>query len=335
MGVRSMRTSPPISLTQGSYSIVLRHLAQWAAGFALIALVVACSGSAAGDNRADPTGRESVYGAGEPAFDVIAMRREYNQLAGLAGSARSHLANDCMAEQGFERLPVALPASVPDLGDRSALGAYRLDPDTVSVDGYESTPAMQRAAIVDPRETIQRSIDPAIFDDVWYSAWTGVDPSASPLDSPPPSGCLTEAADALLGPGRIDEVFARLNGLNQLWADIDDSANTDPGFLTAQERWAGCMREAGYEGLESVEAAFQRGNVLLAGDPVGSRSLATADARCQQQSGVIDAYDAAWLRAEVAVTQSPSGQEMLRWHQINFATLIETISTYLGEAGLT
>jgi hypothetical protein len=185
----------------------------------------ACGGG--GNGSSEPKDVEQQLGFDQSSLDVRESRAE----------ARIR---DCMKAQGFEYVPVDPQAQ------RAALFGSTRDRDVEKQFGYFVTTLWGRARPqADPNEHIRAGLS-AADQRAYDRALGGENPGATFLDAMDTGdftklgGCRRKAIAAVFG--GID-LLSRIQGkLDQL----DERIIQDQRMVKATERWASCMKDAGY-----------------------------------------------------------------------------------------
>jgi hypothetical protein len=225
------------------------------------------------------------------ALDLATTSTAYQQRAYVLSLAEQQLITRCMAGQGWTYWP-AEPAPVTDPIDlpyRRTHGYGLNDPS------------------VTPPPAGPRDDDPG-----FEKALSGSAPAYRQITLPngstlgyPTTGCLAQARASLYGD---DTTWARADSVTQILSNtVLTQAGRDPILTKTIERWAGCMKAAGFT-YQSPGAAL---SALTAVHPRAREiAVATADGKCQLQVG-LPAADQAARRATAAALPVAQRRELL------------------------
>jgi hypothetical protein len=180
---------------------------------------------------------------------------------------------DCMKAQGFEYVPVD-----PAAQQAALVGAPGMGKDDFEKQyGYGITTLYEqrrRQVGAGANDAIRAALSPA--DRVAYDrALHGDDPTATlaqALDSGDFThlgGCIRKATEAVFGGAET------LTTLQSKLDELDERIQADPRMVKAISKWSGCMRAAGFAGLEhpqDVDATLQRKLEAIVGTPDGNAS---------------------------------------------------------------
>jgi hypothetical protein len=121
----------------------------------------------------------------------------------------------------------------------------------------------------------------------------------------PTTGCLAQARASLYGD---DTTWARADSVTQILSNtVLTQAGRDPTLSKTIERWAGCMKAAGFT-YKSPGAAL---SALTAAHPRAREiAVTTADGKCRLQDG-LPAADQAARRATAAALPVAQRKELL------------------------
>jgi hypothetical protein len=167
------------------------------------------------------------------------------------------LVADCMAEHGFEYVPVSLDDRRAGPFDE----AYALDPaDFAQQYGYGVTTLTVGAedeAFQDPNQEIMDSLAPeerAEYERALWGADAAVDPDAAD------QGCRMHAEAEVYGVRDPDDRAQEMERFAALFEALDDLSRrieNDPRLADSEVNWARCMAAAGYPGFTRPHDARQ------------------------------------------------------------------------------
>lgn len=251
------------------------------AGILLVAVLVGC-GEAAPDEEPD-AGLEGSFRR----YLAREIGEDYRDLHRVRHDREQSLLAACLAESGFEHVPVPFDAAaweVPTLADRieERRAGYQV------VAGVPTAPPQ---TAVDPNASYRASLGPA-----------------AAMEHESAVGACSSRAHELADAASADLAFGGL------WRELregDQLVLLEPAVRAAVAGWAECMSGAGYPGLEHLDDAMSLVERTFAdsrgADRPGSRSgedfrawelrVAGADADCQETSGAwaaILAAENAW-----------------------------------------
>lgn len=233
--------------------------------FLLLAVGLGLTGcSAAG---ADADGSSSATTDLGPIETYLASaKKEWRDANRAAFPARQDAIAECMAAAGFTYLPQTLPAATPP--------ADRTDAEWVAQHGYghspESSEKLAHESYADSPEGIDTAEQTAYVEslsdaesDAYYAALMG------PLDE---TGELGAGYGGCLADLPPDPRFtpAALKVVREGTLPLRERADSDPRVVEADEAWASCMVEAGYEGLSRPQDADEQAFELY--HPVDDRA---------------------------------------------------------------
>ena len=217
-------------------------------------------GSADGTDGTDAQG-EKPLGALDAMFQAAWEDANGQDEAGQYAELEELVA-ECMAEQGFEYIPVVLPA---EMFEASSEGEDDIAWGTLEFAqqwGYaittgpspESSEPSPSPEVVDPNEAITGAMSETELEAYHAALWGEpaepaegeeyVEPTAEQL------GCQAAAQQEGIGGGAGgDDPFADLmDEMNRMW----DSVSTDDRVLAVEARWASCMADAGHPELARI-----------------------------------------------------------------------------------
>ncbi|MER7196062.1 hypothetical protein [Streptomyces flaveolus] len=226
-------------------------------------------------------------------------------------TAEENAVEHCMRRHGFAYTPTPSPVARWEPDNPYGL----LKESQARVDGYGITSRMieQRGETVSPQDHSPTRVPDRIPKETaaserWRRALLGSRQQAVELPgdeevSIPANGCVAESRRHLYGADweRLYYLFQALSNM------VIVETNSNPSVRVVQNRWADCMKEAGYPvaSLEEARARVTR-QVEDAGRAAGAvrtvaRSelrTAVADARCQQRVNLRGSFEAAQRKAE-------------------------------------
>lgn len=224
--------------------------------------LVACS-SAGGSSGGDLTYEDSPLAEAFSGMDAFAGQSEEEMQAEYAQQEMrvQELTAECMAEQGFEYIPVD-PASY---GGVSFSEDEEFDPeseDYISQYGYGITTYDEEMAEEIPEEDIPEDPNMEIVDamsqaeqEAYYEALYGPMPTEEEIDSDEaiewePQGCSGEAQQAVYmgedqNPWEDPQFQELMDAINTFYEDLENA----PEFAELDAEWSSCMADAGYAGF--------------------------------------------------------------------------------------
>ncbi|OPC77080.1 hypothetical protein B4N89_41675 [Embleya scabrispora] len=219
----------------------------------------------------------------------------------------------CMRQRGLSYREV--PA-----GRAVAENPYGLLTETQAArNGYGLTADLLAGPPDDPNAELLARLDPE-GRAAWRAALTGTGKDERTLSAPDSpdlrintDGCVYLGRMALYG-SEWEQAALTVAGLT---TRVIDQVLADPGFRSAQRRWADCMRANGeqFATLQDARGAIQNAAHDAGGDrvalqAVGRRELRLAerDAACQRQSDLPEAVRTAQKRVEAALPASSRRQ---------------------------
>lgn len=223
----------------------------------LLLVLPACRGS-------EPTGDQSAA-AGETEAGPIAEFFGYDEEVDEEQFAEDErrvqeLLVACMAEQGFEYLPVEYPEPVEDpayvaqqeMSPEEYASEYGYGITTVD---YEMTPEEENW--VDPNQAIVEAMDDAERT-AYETALYGEMPEVVPGEEESVEyegfggGCQGEASEEVYGGGA--EAAAINEELGPKWEELYERIEADPRIVEGNQGWAECMAAAGHDFATQEEA---------------------------------------------------------------------------------
>lgn len=167
-----------------------------------------------------------------------------------------HLIADCMAEHGFEYVPVPIEDRRAGPFDE----AYALAPaDFAAQYGYGATTlsATEEERVPDPNQEIVDGLPPNERDEYQRALWG----EAGVIDpEPADQGCQMQAAGEvydLADPNDRAEGMERFATLFDALDDLSQRIENDPRLVDTDAHWAECMKAAGYPGFDRPHDARQ------------------------------------------------------------------------------
>jgi hypothetical protein len=167
-----------------------------------------------------------------------------------------NLIADCMAEQGFDYVPVPIEDRRSGPFDE----AYALDAaDFAERYGYGVTTLTPQTSepVPDPNQQIMDGLPPEEQEEYRQALWGAADVvDPEPADQ----GCQMRAASTVYGLDDPDGLAREMDrfedlfqALDELWQRIED----DPRLADTDRHWVQCMTAAGYPGFERPHDARQ------------------------------------------------------------------------------
>lgn len=179
----------------------------------------------------------------------------------------------CMEEAGFEYVPVD-PFGGETRDDPFA-DAFALPPDEFAREyGYGMTtlmdPNREEEEVTDPNQAIRESLSEGALEAYNQALWGdmvqmsadggAVAVKPAPGETGPPEienqGCHGEARGEVYGDDGGMMMGPDMSEFDGLFEDLDalrQRIESDPRVIEATEAWAGCMAEAGYSDVETVD----------------------------------------------------------------------------------
>lgn len=300
----------------------MRQVRQWKAVAGAALLVGACAGPG-GTSSANGTASESTESRGHDAAPGVVVVRVYEEDR-LLHNAEQELIRRCMAEAGFEFAPSPYPpADVIDTRQRlEAVGPFfapfGVDVEAATANGYEI--AARLAPPTEDPEAADRTIVDRLTEterQAWERAFSGDGSEFVEVELPDGSrvgqstgGCLGDALRTLYGDPQT-YLEARLP-VDNARSRVEQQASSDAAFVSAEARWAECMRDLGVDvrsrrdAIAMATAAYDS-PASAAGFAAESR-IAAADAECSATTGYAEAAADAWARARQDVLADLEGQ---------------------------
>ncbi|SHL19951.1 hypothetical protein [Actinacidiphila paucisporea] len=235
------------------------------------------------------------------------------QQARLLHESEERAVATCMRQRGFPYLTVP-PGRLAEENPYGLLTQAQ-----AAQDGYGLTAALLAGPPPDPNAKFLAQMDEGRRT-AWQNALTGSGKHERILRAPDSpemrintDGCVYLGRRAFYG-SSWEQTELTVSGLV---VRVIAGVTSDPGFRTAQQTWADCMRGRG-ESFTTVQeargaiqgAASKAGSDRLALQNLSRRELQLAgrDATCQRQSALVAAVRAAQKRAEAALPDASRQQ---------------------------
>ncbi|MFG1888728.1 hypothetical protein ACGFIR_12765 [Micromonospora sp. NPDC049051] len=228
--------------------------------------------------------------------------------------AHEQLVTRCMRDRGFayQQVPLSPATRLRDLNPYGLLSRHQ-----ARTDGYRITSSLAEEAKAATRPAPGSTSSPA-----WNAALLGTDSHRVTVQLPEDhemfynsDGCTHQATATLYSAD-----WQRLYDTFQVLANrVVETVNQDAEFVHAQSAWSACMTRAGQpsrtfdEARGRIDAAFKRAAEDRADlMPVVRQELATAtaDAACQDETGMVEVVRAAQGRAEATVLDTPRQEQL-------------------------
>lgn len=227
----------------------------------------------------------------------------------ILARAEAALVAECLSKAGFRYVPHENSSGmpIPTEGRLGGLGApLRLQ--TARQNGYGTLIERIPEDATDDPNLAQEQYLATLSETKQSEYWELLDPSDSPQErirlesgiavSAATTGCAAEARKRIYGSVRAFlEIHNFFNELTGRRSEVDE----DDRVKHAVEAYSACMREAGYEVVDASDARYQAnqefGRTRKLSDPVTveERSMAVADATCQETSALNRAMDDAFI----------------------------------------
>lgn len=256
--------------------------------------------------------------AGGVRADLPQIVAEAQRAMILLERAENTLIAACMADAGFEYYAPTSADVAPFVG---SIRIGSLTPEVAAQDGYSMylpDPAGdldQIADLIAKGNSYLESLTPSERDRYFAALEGEGDASASESESGMEvllDGCIGEARQELLG-DRVLETFDTFNTVQFLQVNVWDDSDVTAGVRA----WQSCMQDSGYR-YEHPDEAIATG-LQMRGDNVQPSAeeldLATSDAECRLESGLISTIDEASRRMNAEVI-GQNDQLLATWAEI-------------------
>lgn len=246
--------------------------------FTACALMVACSDSSGGQVQRF-----------QQAAQVATSTSAFQEMV----VAQERAVAECMRDLGFD---YEVPTLSPSDAD-GVVGASLLmdDPETAAADGYGNVESVRR--FIEVRDAGVSANDIENLPDQQRNAFVG-----ALYGEEGGSGCLA-AGQAAAPDAQLMSTFV------QSFNELHERVAADPRWVEANLEWSECMRAAGYDVADQLEARRlvtrrieeevgnpnaidEQGRVALADIGQQEREIAEQDASCQLQGG--EAFEEVW-----------------------------------------
>jgi hypothetical protein len=302
-----------------------------------VSLVVASCGASSDDNglpnKASKLSLPSDWtqGQGTELPPLTAARTQIEADIQTLENAAGSLASECMAREGFRYEP----SQVPIERDRDPYSAPRLDPEQTAIDGYGD---LLGGANAEDLESSDSTVDAYVKRlskeqrAAFEKAYRGTKTQAVEVDgggySVPANGCLAEGREAVGGDAFV-KWTATEDALANAIALASDDVETSSEYADAQKDWSACMDKVGFhyasdgEAMEDALTTF--GSTGRGERPVSEaeKSMATADASCREESGLLDT---------VIGVQRTNERKAMTTVESTLSSWLESRKAVLGEA---
>jgi len=227
---------------------------------------------------------------------------------------------ECMAGAGFRYPPYEVFQPSPGATGRFGGFQSQLTVEEAQAHGYEGRITMKGEARLDPSAALNAYVSTLTEADRarYWQLLNGQDSPTVSLRLPDGAevaassrGCVAQARKEVYGSVLN---YLRLFYFPQQVNQFGEQAESDPAVRRALERYASCMRGAGYDvgsPADATRLAQERfGSTRAPGSPPtdAERAMGVADARCQAASSVHRALDAALISAASAWLNQHEGE---------------------------
>lgn len=260
----------------------MRHAPPLVALVIAVALMTACGGGSDGDaNGGQGTDPPDATGSGQVGTEEFGMNDE--QLVTAIEQVEAGIAS-CMADAGFEYVPID-PVAFREAMDTLTQPAGLSDEDFVAQYGYgiSTMPPTQEFGAGPENAAILNDLSAA--DQVAYTRTLLGDDTATTFvialeneDMESIGGCTQEAVESVLTPEQLSPTFKN---------PFDVLVAQDPRMIAAQEDWAACMSEAGYDFAtpdDAEEEIFDRLDTITGGEDPATLTGSDAEALAELQA---------------------------------------------------